>query len=258
MNKIKLGQFFQRALSVTGDVPLAGADFTMADLVESYDFNSTLLSAWILETNALGELVFSHNVLPFVVLRRDAERLLVVSDIDAKVNFKPVPVSLALMLAIHAAERLFGAKAQQMNPPLNVEKFNFWFQAYIKQFPVKGVVSPIERTEAMVGELMIELTSSLQQALSTSIDLAGEQTTSTTQNDLAAGNTTELLDTWAYEDGMLSNFDDTSVEDEDRAFNELTVEDVSQNQKHHQFDSPGRVTTEPNSGNALDPFGFKP
>jgi hypothetical protein len=180
MNKSTLIDLLELTVGVTGDVEFSDTGRTLLDIAQSADLNSHVICHLLTEANAIYNVIYEENCFPFFPVRTEEGDYLLLSDFDGKVNLKPCSNVVMLMIMVRAVENVFSKLPGQLLKPLCENDYKLLFDAYAQQFEVGKVISPIERSETMILEI---LTDTLVQKIE-----AVSQSTLTDENDSALSN----------------------------------------------------------------------
>lgn len=169
MNKSKLIELINAATAVTGDVSFQDAGVSLRELANDGELNRQVICALVIEVNALSEILFDSYCLPFLVVKKNEDNYLLLSDFDGEVNFGKKSNAIALMLTVRAIENVFGKKIGSAPVVINESDFNEAFSSFASEFKNGDVVSAIMRanqiTAALVEDQVNEMAASLANAI---------------------------------------------------------------------------------------------
>lgn len=154
MNKGKLIELINAALSVTGDVHFDDTGTTLLTMAKNGDLNKSAICLLMIETNALSEVVFEKYCLPFLVMKKGQDKQILLSDFDGEVNFEKKSNAVALMLMVRAIENIFDHKPGAEPKPLKEKDIDAKFQQYAQGFASGDIVSALSRAQEIKVDLI--------------------------------------------------------------------------------------------------------
>lgn len=154
MNKGKLIELINAALSVTGDVHFDDTGTTLLTMAKNGDLNKPAICLLMIETNALSEVVFEKYCLPFLVMKKGQDKQILLSDFDGEVNFEKKSNAVALMLMVRAIENIFDHKPGVKPKPLKEKDIDAKFQQYAQGFASGEIVSALSRAQEIKVDLI--------------------------------------------------------------------------------------------------------
>jgi hypothetical protein len=156
MNKSTLIDLLELAIGVTGDVEFYDTNRTLLDIAQSADLNSAVICSLVTEANAIFNVIYDDNCLPFFPVRKAGGDYLLLSDFDGQVNFKPCSNVALLMVMVRAIEQSFGKVPKQAIAPLSEVEIANNFATYSSQYADGYIISPIERSEALLSSILTQ------------------------------------------------------------------------------------------------------